>query len=83
LLVFAFSGLPAFALILLVVPLAVALPFAFLLDNGWIIPLVCGAGLAPLGLFILLFTAVFTTTMYTLIYRAAAQLGTPATTPPA
>lgn len=74
LLVFALSALPGVALLLLLVPLMLTLPLAFLFEGGWLAPLLCGAGLAPVGLFILLFSSVFTTTMYTLIYRAAAQM---------
>ena len=85
LLVFALSALPSLALLLLLLPLILTVPFIFFFQGGWIVPLLCGAGLMPVGLFILLFTAVFTTTMYTLIYRAAAQLSqpaAPATAPP-
>lgn len=81
LLVFALSLLPVFALLLLILPLAAAVPFAFFVDNGWIIPALCGLLLTPIGLFVLLFTAVFTTTMYTLIYRASARLSEPGALP--
>jgi hypothetical protein len=77
LLVFGLSSLPSLAVIGLLLPLAVTIPFAFFITNGWIIPLLCGMVVVPLLLFILLFTAVFTTTMYTLVYRAAARLTQP------
>ena len=77
LLVFGLSFLPSVAVIALLLPLVISLPLAFVIANGWLIPLLCGAAAAPILLFILLFTAVFTTTMYTLVYRAAARLSQP------
>ncbi len=77
LLVFGLSFLPSLAVIALLVPLVITLPLAFVIANGWLIPLLCGAAAVPILLFILLFSAVFTTTMYTLVYRAAARLTRP------
>jgi hypothetical protein len=77
LLVFGLSFLPSVAVIALLLPPIITLPLAFVIANGWLIPLLCGAAAAPILLFILLFTAVFTTTMYTLVYRSAARLTQP------
>jgi hypothetical protein len=77
LLVFGLSALPSAAIIVLLLPLGLTLPLAFLFPNGWLVPVLGGLVVVPLLLFILLFTAVFTTTMYTLVYRAAAQLTQP------
>jgi hypothetical protein len=77
LLVFGLSFLPTLAVIVLLLPLALTVPLAFVISNGWLIPLLCGAGVTPILLFIMLFTAVFTTTMYPLVYRAAARLTQP------
>jgi hypothetical protein len=77
LLVFGLSFVPSVAVIALLLPLVITLPLAFVIANGWLIPLLCGVAATPILLFILLFTAVFTTTMYTLVYRAAARLTQP------
>jgi hypothetical protein len=77
LLVLGLSFVPSVAVIVLLLPLVITLPLAFVIANGWLMPLLCGAVAAPVLLFILLFTAVFTTTMYTLVYRAAARLTQP------
>jgi hypothetical protein len=74
LLIFGLSSLPSVAIVLLLLPLGVTLPLAFFIPNGWIISLLYGGIAVPVILLILLFTAVFTTTMYTLVYRASAQL---------
>jgi hypothetical protein len=83
-LVFLISAAPGVALALLFLPLIFVLAFAMLepLAGGALLVLCC-ALLGPLGFGLLLVVAVFTNTLYTLVYRAAAQLADATVPPPA
>lgn len=62
--------------------LVIIIPLAMVFEE-WRWLLLCGGGgcVGALELFLMLFTAVFTTTLYTLIYRAAAYPAEPAAPP--
>jgi hypothetical protein len=77
LIVFLLSIFFAFVVVLLMVPFFVVLIMAMILQQGWGLVVVFGAITLPLTLGFLLFTAVFTTVMYTLSYKAAANLPPP------
>jgi hypothetical protein len=85
LLVFALNLAPTFMLAVLIMPFALVVPVAIINpDAGIVLGLVCCAIVTPVGLSVLLFFSVFTTTLYTLVYRAAARLAdAPAATPAA
>ena len=80
-LVLGITALPAILIVLLVVPLAVVVLIAFFVDFGWVLLLACCGVIAPIGVGLMLFTAVFTVVLYTLMYRAAAQLTGPKAAP--
>lgn len=82
--VVALSAVPAVLLAMLSVPLIVLAPLTVLDPNlgGVLLGGTCLL-LGPVGLAVMLFFAVFTTTLYTLIYRAAAQLADAARATPA
>lgn len=75
LLVLFIAFLPSLAIVALILP--VSFIFALMVLNptvGVAVLLLYGAVAGPLGVAILLFVAVFSTTLYTLVYRAAARL---------
>jgi|GEM_PF-2048014 len=75
LLIVACSALPAVALAALTLPIFFVLPIVVINpDLGIPLTLACCCVLSPVGLGLLLLVAVFTNTLYTLVYRAAAQL---------
>lgn len=75
LLIVACSALPAVAIVLLMLPIFLVLPVVVIApDLGIPLMLACCCVLSPVGLGLLLLVAVFTNTLYTLVYRAAAQL---------
>jgi hypothetical protein len=83
-LVLLLSAAPVAALVVLAMPLVLVIPLAVVNPElGIIVGLVGCAASAPLALGVILFFAVFTTTLYTLVYRAAAQLAADATGGPA
>lgn len=74
-LVLLLSAAPVAVLVVLAMPLVLVMPLAVVNPKlGIIVGLVGCAVSAPLALGVILFFAVFTTTLYTLVYRAAAQL---------
>jgi hypothetical protein len=74
LVVMALSFLSAFAIALLLVPLVVTAGLAVVIENGWLLALLCASVTLPLVLFALIFTGVFTLVLYTMAYRSAARL---------
>ncbi|MBL8046701.1 MAG: hypothetical protein JNL09_09180, partial [Anaerolineales bacterium] len=75
LLIVACSALPAIAIVVLMLPILLVLPVVVIApDLGIPLMLACCCVLSPVGLALLLFVAVFTNALYTLVYRAAAQL---------
>lgn len=75
LLVIVISILAMLALTFLLLPLFVVLPFVLMADWGWMVALLCCGMLSPLGLLVLLFTAVFSLVLYTVVYREASEAG--------
>ena len=73
LLVWALSTLPALGIVLVLLPFIVLVPAAIIWPGTATYALtgLCGCLSAPVGLGLILFTAVFTLVLYTLIYRAA------------
>jgi hypothetical protein len=78
----------AIPVVVLALPVALIVPLAFVANRvlGALVGLLCGGGAGLIGAAYLILTFVFTTVLYTLVYRAAARLadaGGPATaTPP-
>jgi hypothetical protein len=72
-LVLGLSAAPVVLVAILLIPLVVVLPFAFLSDLGWVLAAACLTVLSPLIVGVLVFTGVFTLVLYTLIYRAASR----------
>lgn len=85
LLIFGLSAVPSFALVFILVPIIFVLVFAFILAPGVapLITLLTCACVGPIILIGVLFVAVFTLILYTLMYRAAAQLLGPEAAQPA
>lgn len=78
LLIIGLSLVPGIILALLMFPIALVLPVVFFYPKlGSVLLLACCGVLGPIGLGVMLFTAVFTVVLYTLMYRSAARLTGP------
>jgi hypothetical protein len=85
LLIFGISAAPSFALVFILIPIIFLLVFAFVLAPtvAPLIALLTCACLSPIILIVVLFISVFTLILYTLTYRATAELLGPEAAQPA